>query len=66
MTQMPLSNTPMGAGMACISPHRGGIDFFFNPQRGDVQAISKLLTFVLEHLKCTDLFSTRSEVGFNK
>jgi hypothetical protein len=28
MTQLPLSNILMGAGMACISPHRGGLDFF--------------------------------------
>jgi hypothetical protein len=39
---------------------------FLYPQRGDLQAISKLLSFVLEHLKCTDVFSTHSEVGFSK
>jgi hypothetical protein len=43
-----------------------GTRIFLNPQRGDVQAISKLLTFVLEHLKCMEVFCTRSEVGFIK
>jgi hypothetical protein len=43
-----------------------GTRIFLNPQRGDMQAISKLLTFVLEHLKCTDVFTTRSEVGQSK
>jgi hypothetical protein len=43
MTQLPFSNFPTGAGMACISPHRGEHEFF-NPKRGDVLAISKLLT----------------------
>jgi hypothetical protein len=37
MTSLPHSNFPTGAGMACISPHRGELEFFFNPQRGNVQ-----------------------------
>jgi hypothetical protein len=29
MTQLPLSNFLTGAGMACISPHRGELEFFW-------------------------------------
>jgi hypothetical protein len=65
MTELPLSDFRTGAGVACINPHRGELDFFY-PQRGNVQAISKLRTFVLEYLKCTDVISTRSEAWFIK
>lgn len=42
--------------MAHISPHRRGLEIL-NPQSGDVQAISKPLTSVLDHLRSTDAFS---------
>jgi hypothetical protein len=44
MAQLPLSNIPMGMYQAAP----WGTRIFFNPQRGDVQAIPKLLTFVLD------------------
>jgi hypothetical protein len=47
MTQLPLSNIPMGAGMM-YQAAPWGTRIFLNPQRGDVQAISKLLSLVLD------------------
>jgi hypothetical protein len=66
MTLLDLSNFPYGGWDGMYQSAPWGSRFFFNPLRGNMKAISKLHTFVLAHLKCTDLISTRSDVGFIK